>query len=63
VIVELKLRFTLPLLLHGIDRLALSPLVYPAVPRPTAGTRGRAAGCEAGAQIVPPPGVGPDSDR
>ena len=40
VIVELKLRFTLPLLLQGIDRLALSPLVYLAVPRPTARTRG-----------------------
>ena len=32
VIVELKMRFTLPLLLQGIDRLALSPLVYLAVP-------------------------------
>src|SRR5215472_3453614 len=40
VIVELKLRFTLSLLLQGIDRLALSPLVYLAVPRPTARTRG-----------------------
>jgi hypothetical protein len=40
VIVELKLRFTLPLLLQGIDRLALSPLVYLAVPRPMARTRG-----------------------
>jgi len=39
VIVELKLRFTLPLLLQGVDRLALSPLVYLAVPRP-ARTRG-----------------------
>jgi hypothetical protein len=40
VIVELKLRFTLSLLLQGIDRLALSPQVYLAVPRPTARTRG-----------------------
>src|SRR6516225_558391 len=40
VIVEPKLRFTLSLLLQGIDRLALSPLVYLAVPRPTARTRG-----------------------
>jgi hypothetical protein len=40
VIVELKLRFTLSLLLQGIDRLALSPLVYLAVPRPMARTRG-----------------------
>ncbi len=40
VIVELKLRFTLSLLLQGVDRLALSPLVYLAVPRPLARTRG-----------------------
>jgi hypothetical protein len=40
VIVELKLRFTLSLLLQGVDRLALSPLVYLAVPRPTARARG-----------------------
>jgi hypothetical protein len=40
VIVELKLRFTLSLLLQGVDRLALSPLIYLAVPRPTARTRG-----------------------
>jgi hypothetical protein len=40
VIVELKLRFSLSLLLQGVDRLALSPLVYLAVPRPTARTRG-----------------------
>jgi hypothetical protein len=40
VIVELKLRFTLSSLLQGVDRLALSPLVYLAVPRPTARTRG-----------------------
>ncbi len=43
VIVELKLRFTLSLLLQGIDRLALSPRVYLAVPRPTARTRGMRA--------------------
>ena len=40
VIVELKLRFTLSLLLQGVNRLALSPLVYLAVPRPMARTRG-----------------------
>ena len=40
VIVELKMRFTLPLLLQGVDRLTLSPLVYLAVPRPTGRTRG-----------------------
>jgi len=40
VIVELKLRFTLSLLLQGVDRLALSPMVYLAVPRPVARTRG-----------------------
>ena len=40
VIVELKVRLTLPLFLQGIDRLALSPRVYLAVPRPTARTRG-----------------------
>ena len=40
VIVELKLRFTLSLLLQGVDRLALSPMVYLAVLRPTARTRG-----------------------
>jgi len=40
VIVELKLRFTLSLLLQGVDRLALTPLVYLAVPRPMARTRG-----------------------
>jgi hypothetical protein len=41
VIVELKLRFTLSLLLQGVDRLALSPLVYLAVPRPTGARRVR----------------------
>ena len=40
VIVELKLRFTLPLVLQGIDRLRLSERVYLAVPRPARGTRG-----------------------
>jgi hypothetical protein len=34
VIVELKLRFGLPLVLQGIDRLALTERVYLAVPRP-----------------------------
>jgi hypothetical protein len=34
VIVELKLRFSLPLVLQGIDRLALTDRVYLAVPRP-----------------------------
>lgn len=40
VIVELKLRFSLPLLLQGIDRLALSERVYLAVPRPARRSRG-----------------------
>jgi hypothetical protein len=40
VIVELKLRFSLPLVLQGIDRLALTDRVYLAVPRPEG--RGRA---------------------
>ncbi len=40
VIVELKLRFTLALVLQGIDRLRLSERVYLAVPRPARGTRG-----------------------
>src|SRR6266851_4892821 len=40
VIVELKLRFTLALVLQGIDRLRLSERVYLAVPRPSRGTRG-----------------------
>jgi hypothetical protein len=35
VLVELKLRFSLSLVLQGIDRLALSDRVYLAVPRPT----------------------------
>jgi hypothetical protein len=40
VIVELKLRFNLPLVLQGIDRLALSERVYLAVPRPERHARG-----------------------
>jgi hypothetical protein len=40
VIVELKLRFNLPLVLQGIDRLALTERVYLAVPRPERRTRG-----------------------
>ena len=40
VIVELKLRFTLALLLQGIDRLAVSERVYLAVPRPPRSARG-----------------------
>ena len=37
-IVELKLRFTLALVLQGIDRLALTERVYLAVPQPRGGT-------------------------
>jgi hypothetical protein len=40
IIVELKLRFTLALVLQGIDRLALSERVYLAVPRPSTRARG-----------------------
>ncbi|MBV8889508.1 MAG: hypothetical protein JO305_07545 [Alphaproteobacteria bacterium] len=40
VIVELKLRFSLSLILQGLDRLALSDRVYLAVPRPPRRTRG-----------------------
>jgi hypothetical protein len=41
VIVELKLRFTMALLLQGVDRLAVSERVYLAVPRQsTRGARG-----------------------
>ena len=40
VIVELKLRFNLPLLLQGVDRLALTERVYLAVPRPERRARG-----------------------
>jgi hypothetical protein len=39
-IVELKLRFTLALLLQGVDRLAVSDRVYLAVPRPPRRARG-----------------------
>jgi hypothetical protein len=39
VIVELKLRFNLPLVLQGIDRLALTERVYLAVPRPVSRAR------------------------
>jgi hypothetical protein len=35
VLVELKLRFSLPLVLQGVDRLALTERVYLAVPRPS----------------------------
>jgi hypothetical protein len=42
VIVELKRRFTLSLVLQGIDRLRLSERVYLAVPRPPRGGRGLA---------------------
>ena len=42
VIVELKLRFSLALFHQAIDRLALSDLVYVAVPRPTGKTARRA---------------------
>jgi hypothetical protein len=40
IIVELKLRFNLPLVLQGIDRLALTERVYLAVPRPERQARG-----------------------
>ena len=40
VIVELKLRFTLTLVLQGIDRLAITDRVYLAVPRPPRTARG-----------------------
>jgi hypothetical protein len=40
VIVELKLRFTLALVLQGINRLALTERVYLAVPRPDRRARG-----------------------
>ena len=41
VVVELKLRFTLALVLQGIDRLALTERVYLAVPRPQSRRRSR----------------------
>ena len=40
IIVELKLRFNLPLVLQGVDRLALTERVYLAVPRPKQHARG-----------------------
>jgi hypothetical protein len=40
VIVELKLRFNLPLVLQGVDRLAMTERVYLAVPRPKRRARG-----------------------
>jgi hypothetical protein len=40
VIVELKLHFNLPLVLQGVDRLALTERVYLAVPRPERCARG-----------------------
>jgi hypothetical protein len=40
VIVELKLRFNLPLVLQGVDRLAMTERVYLAVPRPERRARG-----------------------
>lgn len=40
VIVELKLRFNLPLVLQGIDRLGMTERVYLAVPRPDRRARG-----------------------
>ena len=39
-VVELKQRFTLELLLQGVERLALTDLVYLAVPEPTERSRG-----------------------
>jgi hypothetical protein len=39
VVVELKLRFSLALVLQGVDRLALTERVYLAVPRPSAQRR------------------------
>ncbi|HWK44020.1 MAG TPA: DUF2161 family putative PD-(D/E)XK-type phosphodiesterase [Stellaceae bacterium] len=44
VIVELKLRFSLDLVLQGVERLAVTPLVYLAVPRPGAGRANRTPG-------------------
>jgi len=40
VVIELKQRFTLELILQGVDRLALTDSVYLAVPEPTARSRG-----------------------
>ena len=44
IIVELKLRFSLDLVLQGVERLAVTPLVYLAVPRPGAGRANRTPG-------------------
>jgi len=41
VVVELKLRFSLGLVLQGVDRLALTERVYLAVPRPSRQRRSR----------------------
>jgi hypothetical protein len=62
VIVELKLRFTLALLLQGADRLAISDRVYLAVPRKSArlARRGRGVSPEAPAvrRLCPRLGLG-----
>ena len=42
IVVELKLRFNLPLILQGVDRLAMTERVYLAVPRPERQARGGA---------------------
>jgi len=52
VIVELKLRFTLALLLQGVDRLAISERVYLAVPRPSASRTRHARGLSPEAPAV-----------
>ena len=54
VIVELKLRFTLALLLQGIDRLAISERVYVAVPRPARKATRAFAGSAGDPPPVPP---------
>lgn len=58
VIVELKMRFTLSLLLQGVDRLALSPLVYLAVPRPAPRVRGVRPGAKLVRQLCRRLGLG-----
>ena len=52
IIVELKLRFTLALLLQGVDRLAISERVYLAVPRQSAGRARRTRGISPEAPAV-----------
>ena len=52
VIVELKLRFTLALLLQGVDRLRVSDRVYLAVPRPSSNRTRRARGVSPEAPAV-----------